>query len=638
MDLYICHLRRREMSVLAQAIVIMVVSILVALGIFFFFYQLFEKKIKLRNATIEKLIQNMKEINLLLNYYPDLNETLNNNEIVSALWNKYKRNFVIIPDEDGVNHVYSTADSDEYFNFTNLSIDLSVEFWQNLAGVFTGLGILGTFLGLTIGLLGFDMSSSATIQKGISKLLNGTSAAFITSIVGILSALGFNWWYNTCLIKKFSTNINEFTDQLDELIPRKQAEELLYINSEAVKEQTEQLQEFNTTIALSIGDAMRTAMTTDVKPVLEELVKAIRDLSQGGMETIRNSINDNTGEELRNFAGTLQELQQGMRDILTQSQKINGENNQRLQSAVERMVNSLQVATADSITTQQNNMNEMNGKIQRSFNDITNRLNATVEKLNDSLNKASQNLLDAGSQTGTQLHNSIQDAAETSDTIMKRWETISEQQQKQLANNIEKICRILEETLQNIKKDRENYIQTLQTIGHTIQETMNSSDKLIKQAGETADQFATTADPIKDVALTMNTGMTNVLDATKSFNTQVGMTVLELKNTSSKNVESINTIKGALETTEKSWRIYEEVFKGLDNQISLTLKELEENLVKYNQLTQDGLANNLEEFDIKIRGVLGQINTLIEELNETAEDLKEVQINNLKNKTSYRGR
>ena len=421
------------------------------------------------------------------------------------------------------------------------------------------------------------MSSSATIQKGISKLLNGTSAAFITSIVGILSALGFNWWYNTCLIKKFSTNINEFTDQLDELIPRKQAEELLYINSEAVKEQTEQLQEFNTTIALSIGDAMRTAMTTDVKPVLEELVKAIRDLSQGGMETIRNSINDNTGEELRNFAGTLQELQQGMRDILTQSQKINGENNQRLQSAVERMVNSLQVATADSITTQQKNMNEMNGKIQRSFNDITNRLNATVEKLNDSLNKASQNLLDAGSQTGTQLHNSIQDAAETSDTIMKRWETISEQQQKQLANNIEKICGILEETLQNIKKDRENYIQTLQTIGHTIQETMNSSDKLIKQAGETADQFATAADPIKDVALTMNTGMTNVLDATKSFNTQVGMTVLELKNTSSKNVESINTIKEALETTEKSWRIYEEVFKGLDNQISLTLKELEEN-------------------------------------------------------------
>ena len=201
------------MSVLAQAIVIMVVSILVALGIFFFFYQLFEKKIKLRNATIEKLIQNMKEINLLLNYYPDLNETLNNNEIVSALWNKYKRNFVIIPDEDGVNHVYSTADSDQYFNFTNLSIDLSVEFWQNLAGVFTGLGILGTFLGLTIGLLGFDMSSSATIQKGISKLLNGTSAAFITSIVGILSALGFNWWYNTCLIKKFTTNINEFTDQ-----------------------------------------------------------------------------------------------------------------------------------------------------------------------------------------------------------------------------------------------------------------------------------------------------------------------------------------------------------------------------------------------------------------------------------------
>lgn len=45
MDLYIFHLRRREMSVLAQAIVIMVVSILVALGIFFFFINYLRKRL-----------------------------------------------------------------------------------------------------------------------------------------------------------------------------------------------------------------------------------------------------------------------------------------------------------------------------------------------------------------------------------------------------------------------------------------------------------------------------------------------------------------------------------------------------------------------------------------------------------------
>lgn len=615
------------MSNTVLGIIIFLFSVGVAGIVSLFFYKNCGKLIRLRNADIRKLNQQIKNYDSSMNFFQELDEKMKENHFIFPLWEKYRRNFIIIPDDEEINHVYSTTDADEYFNFSNLSARISIEFWQNLAGVFTGLGILGTFLGLTIGLLGFDMSSSATIQKGISNLLNGTSTAFLTSIVGILCALIFNYYYNNSLIRNFDASIDDFANKLDELIPRKQAEELLYINSEAVKEQTTELQDFNTTLALTIGDALRNAMTTDVKPVLEELLTAIRELSTGGMETIKNSINDNTGSELRDFAGTLQELQQGMRDILMQSQQMNEENNQKLRVAVDEMVKSLQNATSDSVTAQQKNMNEMNEQIKGLFTEM-----------NDNLRQTVQGLLEAGSNTGIQLDHSIKGAAETSDAIVKTWESVSKQQQEQLSHNIEQIRNILEETLRSIRDDRENYIQTLKNITQELQNTMASSDVLIKQAGVTANQFASAAGPMNDVAHTMNTSVNNVIDATKSFNNQVGMTVLELKDTSSSNIKSVNTIREALERTEESWHAYENVFQGLDAQLGKTFTELEENLVKYNQLTQSGLSDNLIAFDKNIGTAIGQVNALVQELQEAIEDLTDQKSINQKNRTFNRGR
>ena len=46
----------------------------------------------------------------------------------------------------------------------------------------TSLGVLGTFLGITLGLINFD---PANIDNSIKDLLNGLKLAFLTSIVGM---------------------------------------------------------------------------------------------------------------------------------------------------------------------------------------------------------------------------------------------------------------------------------------------------------------------------------------------------------------------------------------------------------------------------------------------------------------------
>lgn len=71
-----------------------------------------------------------------------------------------------------------------------LSITNKVKgFVQHSATLMTSFGILGTFVGIVIGLLYFDTTD---INASIPELLGGLKTAFITSVVGLFLAITFN--------------------------------------------------------------------------------------------------------------------------------------------------------------------------------------------------------------------------------------------------------------------------------------------------------------------------------------------------------------------------------------------------------------------------------------------------------------
>ena len=61
-----------------------------------------------------------------------------------------------------------------------------------IPSLLTSLGILGTFIGLTRGLTGLDMTDANTLMNGIPVLLDGMKAAFVTSLAGISCSLIFS--------------------------------------------------------------------------------------------------------------------------------------------------------------------------------------------------------------------------------------------------------------------------------------------------------------------------------------------------------------------------------------------------------------------------------------------------------------
>ena len=65
---------------------------------------------------------------------------------------------------------------------------------EYMPSVLTTFGVLGTFIGITYGLLDFNTTN---ISASISVLLSGLKMAFLTSIVGMVCSIVVSRWINS---------------------------------------------------------------------------------------------------------------------------------------------------------------------------------------------------------------------------------------------------------------------------------------------------------------------------------------------------------------------------------------------------------------------------------------------------------
>lgn len=104
-------------------------------------------------------------------------------------------------------------DIDDYFN----EEILAHRSWQGvmlqISGTMTGLGILGTFLGLIIGISNISVSSVDSTLLSVQNLLNGIQIAFYTSIAGVIFSILFNIIYRmswNMMVRELGIFVDQF--------------------------------------------------------------------------------------------------------------------------------------------------------------------------------------------------------------------------------------------------------------------------------------------------------------------------------------------------------------------------------------------------------------------------------------------
>jgi methyl-accepting chemotaxis protein len=163
--------------------------------------------------------------------------------------------------------------------------------------ILTGLGVLGTFVGLQIGIGSLDLSASQieNLDKSIAPIISGCSTAFSTSVWGVFCSLVFTI-FEKLLEWLAVRRIRVLQGRLDALIPRYTPEESMILLQQSSLEREAILKG----LAVAIGEQMQKAMdrlgSSITEAVRDSLGHNAQDLGNMGAQLISTALTDELGK------------------------------------------------------------------------------------------------------------------------------------------------------------------------------------------------------------------------------------------------------------------------------------------------------------------------------------------------------
>lgn len=279
----------------------------------------------------------------------------------------------------------STAPSDLFFSHS-LLVDnpLNVEFFKHIAGIMTGIGIIGTFGGLLMGLSKFDPTGDpANVQNSLALLLHGVRDAFIASGIAIFLAM-LTIAIEKYILKKCYIQLEKFNTSVDSLF---EADEVGEEYLEKLVKSSEENANHSKWIKDSLVGEFKTLMTnlmSEQQKNQQELAHQMIEISTKNAHDMANqvgqSIADALQDPLAKIAGSVQKVSddQGtaVQDLMTDALTMFIE---RLESTFGNQMNGMSDMMNESVHA----MRDM----QRGFSQLITDMRHNSEASTDGLEK-----------------------------------------------------------------------------------------------------------------------------------------------------------------------------------------------------------------------------------------------------------
>jgi len=169
--------------------------------------------------------------------------------------------------------------------------------FESIPSVFVTIGLLGTFLGITYGLVHFDVSPEK-IKDSIQELLIGLKTAFYTSIFGIIMSLIF----------KKVVNYKLSTGMLEHPLDVKEFDYLSSINNNLIS-----IREHSISTAQHLEDIKTNKLdniakaTNGLQYKLDKFFEDMAEQSAGAIESALKEVIEDFNETFKTFIGQLVE-------------------------------------------------------------------------------------------------------------------------------------------------------------------------------------------------------------------------------------------------------------------------------------------------------------------------------------------
>jgi len=481
-------------------------------------------------------------------------------------------------------------------------------FYINLLPI---LGVIGTFLGICLGLANFD---STEIESSVPQLLQGLKTAFWTSFIGTSWAVFLNI--------RYSSKDKEENDEEEEIsLLKLQIEELQKLNgnfynlAEENKKEKDSLYQINKEIldGIKANNIMQEQLSQieDLKAIKQELI--LLNQKQDTRDEYLNKILDNMNssksilENILSFKEILNLIleKQNNKDepiklILEKFKKLQENSNLQVEVlkkieeytfSLDDIYNSLGdlIEKADSQISQLENLEKLN-ILEEIKNNIDSQLedisvtNSNISTKLDSLEKYDSNIF-ANSSKSLDFISSIHTKVEEYKNIFSNFMDNSTRENSELILAFKEFSNYMLE--ENSKAFIEALNKTIRDFNINLVETFGSN---FKQLNEAVAKLLDWQEHYKDIIELTTENQKTIFNSFRNIE-------IELDNFNQK-TKGINTVVSELslatkEALEQNYRLNDslEVIAQLDNQV----KELLPNFMKINSNLDDNLKTFSEE-------------------------------------------
>ncbi|MDO6705522.1 anti-phage ZorAB system protein ZorA [Photobacterium sp. 1_MG-2023] len=418
---------------------------------------------------------------------------------IGHLWLEFDETLVETRDQAGNDCLRNTLDAGHFFNTHTLAKRVTENrLIAAVPGFLTAVGVIGTFVGLQIGLSGLELGQGVSIEQmkdGVGGVVNGAKVAFLTSVWGIGLSVFFNFG-EKWLEQRIRNSIRTLESRIDHIFPRIRPEEQLKTIAEHGEESKEALQ----VLAEKIGEKMQEAMLSATEGIQTSLEKSLSDI----MAPAINKLVDETAEgNQKALEGLLESFMDGFgkegseqRAALSQVSGQVNESVASMQTTMNDFVSQLQKSQAESWEREKSMISDISlqvSKLVHQTEDIHQKLSSFVEEQVSGLSEQLDQRAELAARREKELVATIQQQVDELVTNSREQGKVLTQfvesqlsgltnvmeQREQRANEIEHLRnQKIEDQTNTVSKAVE---QMLSSVEHSITRQVATSESLISQ-------------------------------------------------------------------------------------------------------------------------------------------------------------
>ena len=261
--------------------------------------------------------------------------------------------------------------------------------------ILTSLGILGTFVGLVLGLRGFNPNNYEAMSSSVEGLIGGIKVAFVTSIYGLTLSLTFSYWLRGTLTA-VSESLDRFLDAYYTcVVPPTDATAMNHIIANQ-NSQTKLMQQMQKDLAKEVAQSLSSSiepMVAHLDQTMDTFTQVVtlqqEQLLENISERVARTMKQEFFSEFLEMRRVMGETNKSQRDHLKFMQDAEVQFQNDVMAGENRMSQAMEAST-DVVMRALQAMDEQEQRISAFVEDMQNAMNGIAQTSDLSLKMTQQ--------------------------------------------------------------------------------------------------------------------------------------------------------------------------------------------------------------------------------------------------------